>query len=195
MLTKYARGMVYWVNLPERCNDPVITGKRPCIIVSNDILNVKTNTVMVVPCTSNINRVYTQATRTALRILGPNESVALCEFVMPVPKELCTDFIGILDVDTMRKIDKTLAIAVGLADVPAKIEPEETVKIVKSETVTKQTRLKGDLNEKEKAKAQYMEDYENHGPEYVVKKYKVASKSAAIRRYYYYRKALTEETE
>ena len=44
MFTKYARGMVYWANIPKYDINPNLqSGRRPVIIVSNNVANCLSN--------------------------------------------------------------------------------------------------------------------------------------------------------
>lgn len=180
MITRFARGMVYWVNLPNWYGDNVQSGKRPCIIVSNDIGNIFSENIMVVPCTSNMNKENTQPTHYTTRVTKDTESVVLCENIFTISKKLTEGFIGLLDAKTMEEIDKCIMIALRLADIP------QSVPLIPEETPTKDTKR---IITKEQ-KQQYIQDYENYGLDYIVTKYNVASRSAAYQRYTYYKKQI-----
>lgn len=114
MLSKYTRGMVYWCELPNWYGDNVQSGKRPCIIVSNDVNNIFSNNIMIVPCTTNLNKEKSQPTHYTTKITKDVESVVLCESIFTISKHLLSSFIGVLDNNTMNEIDECIKIALGL---------------------------------------------------------------------------------
>lgn len=185
MIAKFARGMVYWVNLPNTFGDTVQTGRRPCVIVSNDVGNIFSKNITVVPCTTNIEKINSQPTHYTTNLFVTTESVVLCENIMTISKSLCDGFIGLLDDNEMAAIDKCLAITLGLTEVPKPVKSEE----VQEETTRTINRKITDP----KVKKQFVSDFENYGPDYVVQKYNVASIQAAYHRKEYYQKQLTKK--
>lgn len=179
MIKKYARGMVYWVDLPNWYGENVQTGRRPCIIISNDVGNIFSNNVTVVPCTTNLDKLSTQPTHCKTSLFKNVESLILCESIFTISKTLIGDFIGLLDDDTMQQVTDCIKIALGIDKIPEKIsEPKK-----EPETKVKQPK-KISLKETQQ---EYIKDYDKYGPDYVVKKYNVASKNAAYQRYKYYK--------
>ena len=51
------KGEIYWVNL-DPTNGSEISKTRPAIIVSNDVNNVYSDTVTILPITSNTEKIY-----------------------------------------------------------------------------------------------------------------------------------------
>ena len=189
MITKFTKGMVYWVNLPDCYGDNVITGKRPCIIVSNNVGNVFSENITVVPCTTNMYKDNSQSTHYTTRITKDTDSVVLCENILTVSKKLTENFIGMLDEVTMEEIDKRLKIALQLIDIPTPLKKPTETQV--TETQEEPERTTEDLTKKINTKAlqkKYMKDYEEYGVDYVVTKYAVASRSAAYQRYNYYKR-------
>lgn len=189
MISRFARGMAYWINLPNTHGDSVQSGRRPCIIVSNNIGNVFSENITVVPCTTNIEKINSQPTHYTTKLYTTTESVVLCENIITVSKKLCDTFIGMLDEREMSIIDKCLAIAIGLEKVPENINLEE----VKEETEAIEERTINSKITDPEVKKQFILDFAKHGVEYVVKKYNVASVQAAYHRKEYYQKQLTKK--
>lgn len=119
MFTRYMRGMVYWCDMPKYEKNPnVQAGMRPVIIVSNNVANCLSNNITVVPCTTNIEKNPDQPTHTILQLNKENPSLVLCEDIMTINKDLLSGFMGMLDDNTMKTINKCLMAALGLCDIP-----------------------------------------------------------------------------
>lgn len=185
MIAKYARGMVYWINLPNTFGDSVQTGRRPCVIISNNVGNIFSENVTVVPCTTNIEKADSQPTHYTTKLYATTESVVLCENIITVSKRLCDTFIGLLDEHEMKNIDKCVSIALGLQEVPKSTNIAE----VQEDTL----KLKSNRIASIDIKKEYLADFEKYGVDYVIAKYNVASISAAHQRRLYYQKQLTKK--
>lgn len=188
MITKYIRGMVYWVTLPGTTKSSIQSGRRPCIIVSNNVGNVFSSNITVVPCTTNLEKADTQSTHLKLSVLKDVDSVALCESIITIPKGLCESFMGILDEVTMSKLDECLRDALSLHTETAANPNMFDRKIEEQPKIVKHKKVSG--KERNTKKATYLKEYEEKGVEYVMKKYGIPTISAASRRMYYYKKAL-----
>jgi len=188
MVSRYARGMVYWVNLPTAYGDSVQTGRRPCIIVSNNVGNLFSDNLTVVPCTTNIEKINSQPTHYNTKIYSNTESVVLCENIITVAKKLCDGFIGIMDEQEINKIDECIKIALGLVDIPQPVKLEE---VPEDPEIPEEEKATGRIVNDE-VKRQYISDFAKYGADYVMRKYKVASISAANQRKNYYKNQLTK---
>lgn len=86
------RGEIYWVEInPTRGSEVYGKGEnglRPCLIVSPDVLNEKTNTLIVVPLTSVIKDFPTR-----VNIEAKKTSQAMIEQVRTIDKERIRNFI------------------------------------------------------------------------------------------------------
>lgn len=123
MFSRYMRGMVYWAKLQnDDINSSVTTGIRPVIIVSNNIANCTSRNVTVVPCTTNTEKNLEQPTHTLVHFKKDTASLVLCEDITTINKESLAGFMGMLDNDTMMKVDKCLLSALGLCYVPNPFE-------------------------------------------------------------------------
>lgn len=201
MLIKYFRGAVYWADLPLNEHNNVQGGRRPVIIVSNNVGNVFSPNVLVVPCTTNAQKIGSQPTHVDLSITG-GPSVALCENVMCIPKTLLKDFLGIIEDKTKEKLNKALLIALELdqEDGGGKLNTETSIvwsteepkkpKIIK-DTPKKKTKMNPRLTKEQQL--EYLEDFSKHGVQYVIKKYNVPDVHNAHQRKLYYKKQLTNQ--
>lgn len=183
MITKYTRGMVYWINLPNIFGENVQSGRRPCIIISNDIGNMFSENITVVPCTTNLTRAFSQPTHLKTSVLKDVDSTVLCETVITISKKLTDGFIGVLDNKTMSEIDDCVKIALGLTDKPIPM-PEP-----KPKTIIKTTDKPIRITTKEQ-KELYLKEYDEKGSKFVVEKYNIASENAAYQRYTYYKREI-----
>lgn len=110
------RGQVYFTDLGERIGSEQ-SGMRPVIIVQNDIGNRNSPTVIVVPITSQIKREEMPTHISLRRGYGlEEESIALCEHVDTIDKQRLLDYIGHITTIELRRIDRALAISVGLVE-------------------------------------------------------------------------------
>ena len=108
----YKRGDVFWADL-----SPVIgseqDGVRPVVILQNDIGNKYSPTVIVAPLTSNLHRDKHLVTH----VQGlPQYSVVLLEQIRTVDKARLGNFVGVMDKETLNKIDESVMCSLGLTD-------------------------------------------------------------------------------
>jgi len=114
MERKIRRGEIYYTNL-----NPVIGseqgGLRPVLIISNDIGNKYSPTVIIAPITSRVHTKAKLPTHTDIidmKELG-KDSIVLLEQIRTIDKQRLQDYIGILPTDTMARVDKALAISLA----------------------------------------------------------------------------------
>lgn len=107
---KLHRGDVYWVNL-----DPTIGSetkkKRPCLIVSNDILNEMSDVIIVAPITSTIKRVYSCEVKSHI---GKKVGKIMLHQCRSIDKSRVEAKLDHLDFDIMQLVDQAIKIAFGL---------------------------------------------------------------------------------
>lgn len=197
MISRYARGFMYWATLPEGVwNDAKNNKQRPVVIVSNDTNNQFSNSILVVPCTSNTDKTPLPTHHT-IKLYSEGESLILCENVTNILKSSLTGFIGMLEPEDMKVVDKALQIALGLKERSKEEQPQMLIKegnkLVPSNSSEDQKsdekKVHG-LTISLEDKKQYINDYEQFGVDYVVTKYKVASRVAAYQRVSYYKQCL-----
>ena len=74
---------VYMCDIPI-LNGDVIGGARPCIIISNDMENMYSSRVIVIPTTSNMKRLDLPVN---VKVNLEHESMAICNQIMTLSKE------------------------------------------------------------------------------------------------------------
>lgn len=115
------RGDIYYAEL-----NPVIGseqgGTRPVLIISNDIGNRHSPTVIVAAITSRVHTKAKLPTHTAIRDFeGLNkDSIILLEQIRTIDKKRLQEYIGMLSESEMARVDKALAISISLNNRPEK---------------------------------------------------------------------------
>lgn len=116
MFQKYLRGQV-WVYTPEEEKEStyVQKGKRPCVIVSNDVANYHSKTVVVLPCTTAIkNDIPTHVH--FKNVENGLVNVVMAEQIVTIDKRQIGEYIGMLDETTMSEIDTAMMLELGITD-------------------------------------------------------------------------------
>lgn len=109
------RGDIYYAEL-----NPVIGseqgGTRPVLIISNNIGNRHSPTVIVAAITSRVHTKAKLPTHTAIKDFeGLNkDSIILLEQIRTIDKKRLQEYIGMLSESEMARVDKALAISVSL---------------------------------------------------------------------------------
>lgn len=109
------RGDIYYAEL-----NPVIGseqgGTRPVLIISNDIGNRHSPTVIIAAITSRAHTKAKLPTHTAIKDFeGLNkDSIILLEQIRTIDKKRLQEYIGMLSESEMARVDKALAISVSL---------------------------------------------------------------------------------
>ena len=110
------RGEIYRADL-----DPVLGseqgGVRPVLIVQNDLGNMTSPTVIVVPLTSRRKRLRQ---RTHVQVSPPEgglrcDSLILCEQVRTIEKSRLGPYLGALTEESLARVDEALRQALGTA--------------------------------------------------------------------------------
>lgn len=109
------RGHVYYAEL-----NPVIGseqgGTRPVLIISNDIGNKHSPTVIVAPITSRVHTKAKLPTHTSVKDFDglDKDSIILLEQIRTIDKQRLKQYIGMIPDNLMARADKALAISVAL---------------------------------------------------------------------------------
>ena len=112
------RGEMYYADL-----SPVIGseqgGIRPVLIIQNDIGNKYSPTIIAAAVTSRLNkaRLPTHIELTSETYGLPKDSVVLLEQLRTLDKKRLKDKIGLLDNETMNKVNNALLISLGFNQV------------------------------------------------------------------------------
>ncbi|MEA5516496.1 type II toxin-antitoxin system PemK/MazF family toxin [Nodularia sp. UHCC 0506] len=109
------RGEIYFANLSPAVGSEM-DKRRPVLIVSNDANNNASNTVTIVPITSNLNRVYPFEV-----LLNPEDSglskpsKVQAQQVRTISKQrILGDMVGCLSQDFIELVDAALKLHLGL---------------------------------------------------------------------------------
>lgn len=106
------RGEIYWMKVPVEENH-IQNGKRLWVVVQNDVGNKVSPTTIVCPITSVLKKV-TQPTHVLIEKVLPKKSMVICEQIMTVDKKELYACVGNLTERQMEKVDRALAISLGL---------------------------------------------------------------------------------
>lgn len=109
MAGKIYRGEIYWIE-PEKAEGSEIIGRRPGVIVSNQVLNETSSVVEVVFLTTKDKKNMP----THANVIAQRDSIALCEQINSVSKDRICDYIGQVSAQEMADIDRALVCSLGL---------------------------------------------------------------------------------
>jgi mRNA interferase MazF len=110
------RGEIYDARL-EPVEGSEQGGTRPIIVVSRDAINAHSPVVLAVPCTTyqNSKKIYpTQVLIKAPEAGLSNDSIAMADQVRVLSKQRLLRLRGILEQETLNKLDQALLIALDL---------------------------------------------------------------------------------
>ena len=104
------RGEIWWVSF-----DPSLGGEtrktRPAIVVSNNAANLALNRVVVIPLTSNTQKVYPGE---ALVSVGDRPSKAMADQIMTADKQRLRECMGMLSLSDMRAVENAILLHLGI---------------------------------------------------------------------------------
>lgn len=97
--------------LTELCDtySHVQTGRRPCVIVQNNLGNAFSPTLIVVPLTTKIKK-----TNMPVHVVIGDKEMALCECILTISKKQVISYMKSLDAKTMKRIDDALSISLEI---------------------------------------------------------------------------------
>ena len=111
-LSYIKRGMIVIVNLPIQEENSIQGGERPCVIVSNNMGNRYSPNVTIIPLTSRSKKDLP----THVVIKSYNNSIALGEQIMTIPKAWIVSLKGRVLPSELKLIDRIIEIAVGIIE-------------------------------------------------------------------------------
>lgn len=110
----YKRGQIINIELDGKGSEQ--KGKRPCIVVQNDMGNKFSPTLIVVPVTSQTGKRFlpTHVKLDSEKYYLEKDSTILAEQIKVADKTRCVHYMGQLDEGDLARMDKALAISIGL---------------------------------------------------------------------------------
>ena len=110
------RGEIYYEEL-NQVNGQEQGGKRPVLIISNDIGNKHNPTVIIAPITSRVHTKAKLPTHTLIKDFDglDKNSIILFEQIRTIDKQRLREYLGTLDRRFIHCADKALALSIGLA--------------------------------------------------------------------------------
>lgn len=115
MERKIRRGDMFYADMTPGIGSEQI-GFRPVLMIQNDTGNRHSRTVIAATITSKAERKTKLPTHCPIKAqqgLG-RDSLVLMEQIRTIDKNRLKEYLGTLDSDTMRRVDKALAISLGL---------------------------------------------------------------------------------
>ena len=115
MLKEIRRGDIFSAELANGIGSEQ-SGKRPVLVISNDIGNKNSGTVIIAAITSKTERKHIMPTHCRIQAQCGlvRVSYILLEQIQTVDKSRLNERLGKLDAEVMRKVNKALAVSVGL---------------------------------------------------------------------------------
>lgn len=119
----FHRGEIYYVTQRPTVGSEIVSG-RPAVIVSNNNINEKLNTVEVVFLTTRMKSIAPE--HIIMRSSGAT-STTICEQISTVDKSRFREYIGECTPDEMKQIDKALLHSLGLENYDSNLMSDEQV--------------------------------------------------------------------
>lgn len=117
-MSKYRRGNILLVDFYERVHKGLISGRRPAVVISNDIGNKYGDTLRVVPLTTTTRKlpvhVLLEAKNYGMQLI--RDSVALCEQSQVIHSNQVVLYKGNVTQIDMQKINEAILIEDGLSE-------------------------------------------------------------------------------
>lgn len=108
------RGQVYYINLGQPVGSEQ-GGKRPCVIIQNNVGNEHSQTIIIAPMTASGKKylpTHVETTNEDKKLfIG---SIILTEQIQTIDKSRVEEFVCNLSENTMRKVDKAIHISLAL---------------------------------------------------------------------------------
>lgn len=105
------RGQVWWWDCPPHSRKHIQEGRRPVVIVSNDVCNTASPVVTVVPLTTSVKRPFPQQVPI---VLQEHISIAIADQITSVPVCELSNFVCTLKDFQVKQIEQAIAVQLGL---------------------------------------------------------------------------------
>lgn len=127
MRKKYLRGDLYYANLGSGVGSEQ-RGYRPVLIIQNDIGNNHSPTIIIASITSRTGVKAKLPTHYFINTEGGLEapSIVLLEQIRTIDKKRLDSYIGHLNYEHLKEIDKSIEISLGLKSIKGGIRENET---------------------------------------------------------------------
>lgn len=115
MSSRFRKGEIYLFDLADSYIN-VQSGLRPCLIIQNELGNIYSPTVIVVPITTKLKKtdlpvhVITENYFMGKKII----EMILCEQILTVPKSRIKKYLRTLDKGTLREVEKAVEVSLGI---------------------------------------------------------------------------------
>ena len=106
------RGELYWVHLGDENIGSEQNGNRPCVIIQNDTGNKYSMTTIVALITSR--KKNNLPTHILVEEILYKKSTIMCEQIRTIDCRRIGEYIGFLNEEIMKEVDKSLRISLGL---------------------------------------------------------------------------------
>ncbi|MES1043535.1 type II toxin-antitoxin system PemK/MazF family toxin [Heyndrickxia oleronia] len=114
------RGEIYFFDLGIEKNTDVQAGIRPCLVISNNLGNKHSNTLIILPISIHTKAnlpVHIKITENDLFYGKIKDSYIMCEQIRVIDKKSIIKFVGKLRMERLQHIKHTLLISTGFQDV------------------------------------------------------------------------------
>ena len=174
-INKYPRGSIFWINDYSKVTGSEQSNTRPAVIISNDMNNAFSPVLTIVPITSAV-KTELPVHVTIPTVVGADTgtNTVLCEQIQRVSIEKIGRYIGVLDPNTMRNIEKAILIQLGITQTENTVPTPTPIQnnIEQPGTV---------IHYSDAYKKQYLQDAANMRNCDVAKKYNITAKAASAR--------------
>lgn len=109
-MKNYKRGDIYLISLNNQFGC-VQGGRRPCLIIQNNLANTFSQNLIVIPITSKMKR-----TDLPTHVMINNNQIALCEQIMTISKHQVICYQQTLNRSAMKDIDYAISISLSLEE-------------------------------------------------------------------------------
>ena len=106
---------IWYANLPMRRGSCIQGGKRPVVIISNNVCNEVSPIITVVPLTRQKKKL-SQPTHAVIRDPEGDISVVLAEQIMTIDRNLLDDWVGKVKNSDCEQIDKAILVQLGMSE-------------------------------------------------------------------------------
>lgn len=114
---KYLRGNICYANL-KKTEGSVQSGIRPIVIIQNNVGNMYSPTVIVVPLTKVMKKKETFPTHEKLLKKNYNfleeDSVVICEQIMTISKSQILNYLGDISEKDMENVEEKILVSLAL---------------------------------------------------------------------------------